>query len=112
MRLCKVQHHKRLAQTGSDGSIIALPLRLLRKMAGRFRNIESNVMTSRPVTCCLDDDVNDVMGKMSERHIAKVPVLSDAQLVGVISVGDVIKVMYDKLHTENQHLISYIHGGV
>ena len=77
---------------------------------GRLRVAE--VMTTRPITCSLDDDVNDVMGKMSERHIAKVPVLNDAQLVGVISVGDVIKVMYDKLHTENQHLISYIHGGV
>jgi signal-transduction protein with cAMP-binding, CBS, and nucleotidyltransferase domain len=52
-----------------------------------------------------------VMGKMSERHIAKVPVLSNEQLVGVISVGDVIKVMYDMLHAENQHLISYIQGG-
>jgi CBS domain-containing protein len=50
------------------------------------------------------------MGKMSERHIAKVPVLSDEELVGVISVGDVIKVLYDKVHAENQHLISYIHG--
>jgi CBS domain-containing protein len=76
---------------------------------GRLRVAE--VMTVRPITCSLEDDVNDVMGKMSERHIAKVPVLSDGKLVGVVSVGDVIKVMYDKLHTENQHLISYIHGG-
>ncbi len=77
---------------------------------GRLRVVE--VMTAGPITCSLEDDVNDVMGKMSERHIAKLPVVSNGQLVGVISVGDVIKVMYDKLHTENQHLISYIHGGV
>jgi CBS domain-containing protein len=76
---------------------------------GRLRVAE--VMTAKPITCSLDDDVNDVMGKMSERHIAKVPVLSNEELVGVISVGDVIKVMYDKVHAENQHLISYIHGG-
>jgi CBS domain-containing protein len=75
---------------------------------GRLRVAE--VMTARPITCSQEDDVNDVMGKMSERHIAKVPVLNNEQLVGVISVGDVIKVMYDKLHAENQHLISYIHG--
>ncbi len=76
---------------------------------GRMRVAE--VMTARPITCSPEDDVNDVMGKMSERHIAKVPVLSNEQLVGVISVGDVIKVMYDMLHAENQHLISYIQGG-
>ena len=75
---------------------------------GRLRVAE--VMTARPITCSLEDDVNDVMGKMSERHIAKVPVLSNEQLVGVISVGDVIKVMYDKVHAENQHLLSYIQG--
>jgi CBS domain-containing protein len=72
----------------------------------------ADVMTCHPVTCNLDDDVNEVMGKMSERHIAKVPVLSDSELIGIVSVGDVIKVLYDKLHTENQHLISYIHGAV
>ena len=72
----------------------------------------ADLMTGYPVTCQRDDDVNDVMGKMSERHIAKVPVLSDSELVGIISVGDVIKVLYDKLHTENQHLLSYIQGAV
>jgi hypothetical protein len=39
-------------------------------------------------------------------------VLSDSELVGIVSVGDVIKVLYDQVHTENQHLISYIHGAV
>jgi CBS domain-containing protein len=77
---------------------------------GRLR--VADVMTGDPVTCHLDDDVNDVMGKMSERHIAKVPVLSDSELVGIVSVGDVVKVLYDKVHTENLHLISYIHGAV
>ncbi|MDR3639229.1 MAG: CBS domain-containing protein [Isosphaeraceae bacterium] len=70
----------------------------------------SDVMTPNPVTCGPDDEVDDVMGKMSERRIAKVPVVVDASLVGIVSVGDVIKVMYDKVHSENQHLLTYIHG--
>jgi CBS domain-containing protein len=77
---------------------------------GRLR--VGDVMTRDPVTCHLDDDVNDVMGKMSERHIAKVPVTTGDQLVGVVSVGDVVKALHDKLHTENLHLISYIHGQI
>jgi CBS domain-containing protein len=77
---------------------------------GRLNMVQ--VMTPEPVTCELDDNVNDVMGQMSERRIAKVPVLSEGKLVGIVSVGDVIKVMYDKVATENQHLISYIHGAV
>lgn len=77
---------------------------------GRMR--VADVMTANPITCRLDDLVDDVMGKMSKHHIAKVPVLSDDQLVGVVSVGDVIKVLYDKVHAENLHLMSYIHGAV
>ncbi|SIO60013.1 CBS domain-containing protein [Singulisphaera sp. GP187] len=69
-------------------------------------------MTRDPVTCELDANVNDVMGQMSERRIAKVPVLSGAKLVGIVSVGDVIKVLYDTVQSENQHLMSYIHGSM
>jgi CBS domain-containing protein len=78
--------------------------------SGRLRVAE--VMTKDPVTCHVDDDVEDVMGKMSARNIAKVPVVSEGQLVGIVSVGDVVKVLYDKVHAENQHLISYIHGAI
>jgi CBS domain-containing protein len=88
-------------------------LRLIHNRGEGFGRLRvADAMTANPVTCRLDDEVDAVMGKMSERHIAKVPVLNDDQLVGVVSVGDVIKVLYDKVHAENQHLISYIHGGV
>ena len=70
----------------------------------------SQVMTPNPQSCNLDHDVEDVMGQMSERRIAKVPVLCDSKLCGIISVGDVIKVLYDKVMYENEHLKSYIHG--
>ena len=68
------------------------------------------VMTRDPETCNLDDDVEHVMGKMSECRIAKVPVLCESKLCGIVSVGDVIKVLYEKVHSENQHLITYIQG--
>jgi CBS domain-containing protein len=70
----------------------------------------SEVMTREPVTCKPDDDVEDVMGKMTERRIAKIPVLHEQKLVGIISVGDVVKVMYDRVRSENEHLLCYIHG--
>ena len=70
----------------------------------------AEVMTRNPTTCDLADDVNLVMGKMSEGRIAKVPVLHGDQLVGIISVGDVIKVLYASAASENSHLMSYIHG--
>jgi CBS domain-containing protein len=68
------------------------------------------VMTREPVTCDIDDDVETVMGQMSDRRIAKVPVLSGGALVGIISVGDMIKLMFERVQSENQHLMTYIHG--
>lgn len=88
-------------------------LRLIHNRGEGFGRIRmSDVMTLDPVTCNIDDDVNDVMGKMSERRIAKVPVVHNGRLVGIISMGDVIKVMYDRVASENQHLLSYIHGAI
>jgi CBS domain-containing protein len=88
-------------------------LRLIHNRGEGFGRLRiAQVMTPKPYTCDILDHVNDVMGQMSEQRIAKLPVLSERKLVGIISVGDVIKVMYDKVTTENQHLISYIHGAV
>ncbi len=102
-----VEHSGRLVGIFSERDV----LRLIHNRGEGFGRLRvSEVMTKDPVTCHLEDDVDEVMGKMSDRHIAKVPVLSGGQLVGIISVGDVIKVQYDKVHDENRHLISYIHG--
>jgi CBS domain-containing protein len=101
-----------------DGKLVGIfaerdVLRLIHNRGDGFGRLSmSQVMTHDPVTCDCNDDVNDVMGQMSERRIAKVPVVSEGQLVGIVSVGDVIKVMYDKVATENSHLLSYIHGAV
>jgi CBS domain-containing protein len=88
-------------------------LRIIHNRGENFGRLRiSEVMTTDPATCNLDDDVNDVMGQMGDRHIAKVPVQEGTQLVGIVSVGDVIKVLHDRVSAENQHLISYIHGAV
>lgn len=88
-------------------------LRLFHSRGDGFCRLRiSDTMTPDPVTCDPSHNVSDVMGQMSEGRIAKVPVVSDGTLVGIVSVGDVIKVLYDQVSTENQHLLSYIQGGV
>ena len=88
-------------------------LRVIHRSSEGFGRLHvTQVMTEHAVTCDLDDDVNEVMGQMSERRIAKVPVLHGGKLVGIVSVGDVIKVLYDRVASENQHLMTYIHGAL
>ncbi len=68
------------------------------------------VMTRNPQTCGLDDDVHDVMGKMSDYRVGQLPVLHEGQLAGLVSIGDVVKFLYERVTNENRHLMEYIHG--
>jgi CBS domain-containing protein len=101
-----------------DGKLIGIfaerdVLRIIHNRGDNFGRLRiSEVMTRDPITCETHDNVNDVMGQMSEKRIAKVPVLNEGRLIGIVSVGDVIKVMYDKVATENSHLLSYIQGAI
>ena len=69
-----------------------------------------DVMTRSPVSCAADDDVNEVMGKMSEFRVGQLPVLEEGRLAGLVSIGDVVKSLYERVKTENHHLMTYIHG--
>lgn len=105
-----------LPVVNSEGSLLGVVSErdVLRHLHNRgeayARQRVEDVMTPDPVTCTPNCDVDEVMGQMSSRRIAKVPVLDDGRLVGIVSVGDVIKVMYERLHAENTHLMSYLYG--
>jgi CBS domain-containing protein len=101
-----------------DGGLVGIfaerdVLRIIHNRGEGFGRLQiSEVMTRNPTTCDILDNVNDVMGQMSELRIAKVPVVSEGKLVGIISVGDMIKVQYERVAAENHALLSYIHGAV
>ena len=105
-----------LPVTDTEGHLLGVlserdVLRGIHEQGAEFeRKRVADAMTRDPETCNLDDDVDDVMGKMSEFRIAKVPVLCDSKLCGIVSVGDVVRMLYEKVASENQHLMSYIHG--
>jgi CBS domain-containing protein len=68
------------------------------------------VMTRDPVICRPDDPVSEVMDEMSRHRVGQLPVVDDGALIGMVSVGDLIRSLHDELETENQHLTNYIHG--
>jgi hypothetical protein len=48
---------------------------------------------------------------MTERRIRHLPILNyDGMLIGLISIGDLVKQQHDELSRENHYLKSYIHG--
>lgn len=68
------------------------------------------VMTPDPITCSPDDLVHDVMGLISQYQIGQLPVVDQARLVGVVSSGDLVRALHERVESENRHLMSYIYG--
>ncbi len=68
----------------------------------------SEVMTSELITASPDDAVEVVMGWMTNNRVRHLPVLAEGRLVGIVSIGDVVKTQHNRLAMENQFMRNYI----
>jgi CBS domain-containing protein len=68
----------------------------------------SQVMTRNPVTIKLDDQLESCMGLMAARGFRHLPVLDAGKVVGVISIGDVVKDIIRELERSVVDLRGYI----
>jgi len=66
------------------------------------------VMTGNPVTVTPNDSLEECMVMMSARGFRHLPVLNSDKVVGVISIGDVVKDIIQKLKQNESDLIRYI----
>lgn len=69
-----------------------------------------NVMTKNLLIGELDDEVECVEATMTENRIRHLPILSQKRLVGIISIGDVVKAQSQQSKVENRYLKDYIEG--
>lgn len=70
----------------------------------------SDIMTANVHTAGPETDVEDLMRVMTDRRFRHVPVLDDGRLVGIVSIGDVVKHRIDHLQAERDQLTAYITG--
>ena len=68
------------------------------------------VMTRELITVDPNQTVNECMVLMTDNHIRHLPVMDEGRLVGIISVGDVVKDMIEELEFHVEQLKSYITG--
>jgi CBS domain-containing protein len=69
------------------------------------------IMTVEVRTCTRSDRVEDLMVVMTEHRVRHLPVVEDDALVGIISIGDVVKSRIGDLEGERNELITYITRG-
>ncbi len=61
------------------------------------------------VTCVRPDQtINECMALMTDKHIRHLPVLSDGQLVGILSIGDLVKAVISEQQFVIEQLEQYI----
>ncbi len=65
-------------------------------------------MTRVVTTCCETDTIEELMELMTHRRFRHVPVVEDAQLVGIVSIGDVVKTRIAETVREAETLREYI----
>jgi CBS domain-containing protein len=67
----------------------------------------SKLMTKLVLVCSPEDSITDVMKLMTQRRIRHLPVKDGAQLVGIISIGDVLKHRLGEVQLEANVLRDY-----
>ncbi|MEV8440282.1 CBS domain-containing protein [Actinosynnema sp. NPDC051121] len=71
----------------------------------------AEIMTSEVFTCTPRDSVDSLTVLMTERRIRHVPVVDDGRLVGIVSIGDVVKSRISQLQEDHDQLTAYIVQG-
>jgi len=69
----------------------------------------ATIMTSDVETCTGDQHVNELMQVMTARRFRHLPVVADGKLVGIVSIGDVVKHRMSELEFERDQLDHYVH---
>ncbi|MCO1656920.1 CBS domain-containing protein [Pseudonocardia humida] len=73
-------------------------------LSGPVRDIMSTSVT----TCSPGDAVVDLARIMTTGRFRHLPVLQDGELIGIVSIGDLVKARIDQLESEREQLQSYI----
>ena len=66
------------------------------------------IMTRNVLTCSEDDSVATLMERMTSGKFRHLPVLRDGKLIGLVSIGDIVKQRVEAVERESEALRDYI----
>lgn len=72
------------------------------------QTLVADIMSSNPLTVAPDTDVFDCMRLCTDSRIRHLPVVDDSKVIGVISIGDLVKAVIDAQAEQIEHLERYI----
>ena len=69
----------------------------------------SQIMSSPVVTVTLNSSVQECMQLMTARHLRHLPVVDGGKVIGMVSIGDLVKAVMEEQKQTIEQLESYIH---
>lgn len=98
---------KRVAGILSERDIVR---ELGRRGAACLSDTVDALMTAKIVSCTRHESTNEVLGRMTDGRFRHMPVMEGDQMVGLISIGDVVKARMMELSAEKDALEGMIKG--
>src|SRR5690606_25301667 len=98
----------RIAGIASERDVVR---RLERHGAELLERPVREIMTTNVITCKPSDTDDALTVLMTENRVRHVPVLSAGELIGIVSIGDVVKSRIRQLELDRQQLEAYITQG-
>jgi CBS domain-containing protein len=103
-----------LVITGADRRIVGIVSErdivrvLVERGTGILQSPVSETMTRKVVTCGLNETIGEIMGRMTAGKFRHVPVVEQGKLIGIVSIGDIVKARLEELQQEHEALRDYI----
>ena len=70
----------------------------------------TKIMSKNLVSCDLNTSVTELMNEMTEKKIRHILIMEDKKLLGIVSIGDVVIHLINKIKEENKNLKDYINS--
>jgi len=83
---------------------------LAREAGGCLTMPVSKLMTEQVMTCAPADTANSVLERMTEGRFRHMPVVEDGEMVGLLSIGDVVKARMTEIEQENAAMVGMLSG--
>jgi CBS domain-containing protein len=103
-----------LVVTGADRRVVGILSErdivqaLAERGAGALDLPLTEIMTRKVMTCVAGDTISSVMERMTQGKFRHLPVIDQGKLIGIVSIGDVVKHRLEEMEREQSALRDYI----
>ena len=70
----------------------------------------SQLMSTNIIIAIPEDDIDYIMGIMTQNRIRHLPIVTKDGIIGIISIGDIVKYQLEEFQVKNRYLEEYMYG--